>query len=1192
MLKNKKIYLFILILLSILMIVGIPSLARFINRNIDNSSVWNGDVASSYQKGNGTESNPYVIANGEELAYFSSMLQTEDYENIYFLLKNDIVLNDGIFNYNVNDGITYVLNSTTYYIDEYTNNYYDSHEKTNLIGTVNSFASLDGFKGHLNGQMHRIYGLYITSNSLESLGLFTNLEGDIRNLYVENAFVYGGKITGGIASNATNTHLTNVLFNGYVIGNNSSISHQSETSLNLNSVILTNTEMTTNINLVNNLLTKQNYVSATISGNYTVTGSSGSETIKINNTTLSDNLFNLDLGTTMLSSIPLYVSTTSTDEVTVSFTNVVYHVTYNYAVSGGIIGLGNNITMEKVINRGYVSGYSISSGLVAVSSGLSSYTNSYNRGTVDSSDLASGLLGVIENNTSNTTLTNTYNNGVISGNSVAGLIGIMKNSNPISLSNSFDTLSSYTLNTIINTTVNVTNSYYVSDNSTMLGSTNGSFISTTIQDLENKNNVITNLGYQEFISLNNLASNSNNIWVYENGNIPILYIDDTISSLGIIHVSSYAYDNLSMELDPIVLNSSFTLRIDPYDALILLSEKYYYRTDGSVALTESDLENVDWITYTDPLSITMEGKYVYYVKVVDYDNNVSYMNTDLLILDLTGPSINLSLNNYTWTNYHNERDYYYINKNETLTIEVQDNVISDFNIAYYFSTTSLTLKQLDGLDDNLWISYNNGVVISNTMSIIYVKVSTSWGYTKYACSDYIVFNGYSNSYLLLGKNEDSDNPNITNNSKIETNFTYQSSINYSGYTHNLVTNLLLPINTQITLIDKIKGRSYVLVINSSEDLYGYNDSCDEASCRYATYPLTLFKEIGTSSNNYFSEISYYQNNLVSEDFTIIIDFLNTNISTNYLNITPQINLVNGVKRIGVLEETIKSFNLYYNTSATLSLTSDYSGSINYNSNATININLNTLLTYQKINSKTIYDTTYDSKNRRLYIRLEDSLGNKITSDYLKNMLFLIDNIEYYPLQDGSIYINLGCELNISKTLVVRTNTTNTTLSEGTYYLKISNYADYGINYSSLANTITVPVIVSNSNPILNYSFNVSMDNNSRLISKSDEVKSLLFNIEVIDVSNPSVKISLYKKDEMTAYNQDYSLINLLDYTDDSLILDNNNIYYALKDNILNSNSFTLNLKTTNLEYSGYKFVFDLYDGSKKIDTIEKYFIVR
>ncbi len=105
-------------------------------------------------------------------------------------------------------------------------------------------------------------------------------------------------------------------------------------------------------------------------------------------------------------------------------------------------------------------------------------------------------------------------------------------------------------------------------------------------------------------------------------------------------------------------------------------------------------------------------------------------------------------------------------------------------------------------------------------------------------------------------------------------------------------------------------------------------------------------------------------------------------------------------------------------------------------------------------------------------------------------------------------------------------------------------------------------------------------------------------LQAEDLKEPSIRISLYKKNSLTAYNQDYTIIDLKDYMVNDLVKVEDNVYSITNDPIRYTspdylyNNFELNLITENLENNGYKFVFDLYDGNKKIGTINKYFIVK
>ena len=117
--------------------------------------IWDGStVATSFSGGNGTKGNPYLIKNGEELAYLQKLLdgsQAEEYKGLYYELSADINLG--------------------------------SHE----LGPI---ATEIPFSGFFNGKGHTIENISIVGeNKIEGpnyYGLFGNVEkGTINNLNIK-----------------------------------------------------------------------------------------------------------------------------------------------------------------------------------------------------------------------------------------------------------------------------------------------------------------------------------------------------------------------------------------------------------------------------------------------------------------------------------------------------------------------------------------------------------------------------------------------------------------------------------------------------------------------------------------------------------------------------------------------------------------------------------------------------------------------------------------------------------------------------------------------------------------------------------------------------------------------------------------------------------------------------------------------
>ena len=126
-----------------------------------------------------------------------------------------------------------------------------------------------------------------------------------------------------------------------------------------------------------------------------------------------------------------------------------------------------------------------------------------------------------------------------------------------------------------------------------------------------------------------------------------------------------------------------------------------------------------------------------------------------------------------------------------------------------------------------------------------------------------------------------------------------------------------------------------------------------------------------------------------------------------------------------------------------------------------------------------------------------------------------------------------------------------------------------------------------------------MEDANKIISKS--TANVVMPLKILKngyLYNPNIRVSLYKKDTMSAYNQNYSIVDLGTHVTNELTLVGNNVYYVTETPInfngtLESyNLLDLNLITNNFDNTGYKLAFELFAGNKKRGTIEKYFIVK
>ena len=66
------------------------------------STIWDGKVATKFKSGDGSAINPYIISDGRELAYFFTIINSEDnteYFNKFYDITNNIDLNGYEFSF-------------------------------------------------------------------------------------------------------------------------------------------------------------------------------------------------------------------------------------------------------------------------------------------------------------------------------------------------------------------------------------------------------------------------------------------------------------------------------------------------------------------------------------------------------------------------------------------------------------------------------------------------------------------------------------------------------------------------------------------------------------------------------------------------------------------------------------------------------------------------------------------------------------------------------------------------------------------------------------------------------------------------------------------------------------------------------------------------------------------------------------
>ena len=236
---------------------------------------------------------------------------------------------------------------------------------------------------------------------------------------------------------------------------------------------------------------------------------------------------------------------------------------------------------------------------------------------------------------------NTYNNGTLTG-TVANYIGEINANDNVSINNSFNTRSGTSTFGLVDSTVNVTKMYDVNANATSSGSLNGT-VNVVTSDQFNKE-FYSSLGFNEYVDSEDLINNPDNMWVYEYGSAPVLYIDSLNNPIASLNVDLYNWNDLGYDVPTRKILETKEFSVTPLNGFSDFKNVYYYIYDGDKPLSRSNIESIDgWVEYEESVTLDKEGYYVVYIKVITTDDSVFYINSDVLFFDLYGPNIDLTL---------------------------------------------------------------------------------------------------------------------------------------------------------------------------------------------------------------------------------------------------------------------------------------------------------------------------------------------------------------------------------------------------------------------------------------------------------------------------------------------------------------------------------------------------------------------
>ena len=429
----------------------------------------------------------------------------------------------------------------------------------------------------------------------------------------------------------------------------------------------------------------------------------------------------------------------------------------------------------------------------------------------------------------------------------------------------------------------------------------------------------------------------------------------------------------------------------------------------------------------------------------------------------------------------------------------------------------------------------------------------------------------------------------------------ENSYYRANYNHALVSNFVFPENTKITMLDLVDNQRYYYVVDSSSVAAATSEYQLNQECSYA---LSNFIKMGsTSTNNRFDESAnaskYYDSDvgIVQEEFIFIINFEDTNITSNQLGNTLIMELRNGTNTIisvlGIQRASL-TYNLYHNSDAIV----DISGNLNRNpvyKGDIVTFNLTGNFTQPVVGTLPVIDTRHFNRKPGVKITVLDSNGNQLNNSSLLGLVYTMDEHSYYPRMDGSVRIALTDKVaNIFKR--IKLDTTNLSMRSGNYTLKFESFTSPdGIYYGSTSqDTLLVPFTFINSS----YGLKLRLTDNETIIDKTagytlNNNNILNFKLDYNSTfTDPNIRVALYRRRYDSYDSYDYDKVNLASYVTNGLTAISGAEYeYEFIDTPVDGMSKSLYLRST-IVSGTYKFVFSLYDGDVFIGDCMQYVIIK
>ena len=440
--------------------------------------------------------------------------------------------------------------------------------------------------------------------------------------------------------------------------------------------------------------------------------------------------------------------------------------------------------------------------------------------------------------------------------------------------------------------------------------------------------------------------------------------------------------------------------------------------------------------------------------------------------------------------------------------------------------------------------------------------------------------------------------NITNKSKYSAYYSLYAAgenVYKTGYHRALTSTFVLPENTKITMLDFVNGAPeyYYHVITSSDVSAAQTEFSHRNECSYNFSMFTTMGSISSSSNydDVLKNSIYYNGTDSNEEFIIIVDFADTNITSDKLNqmLLIEIRDSNDEGIITVLgqQHNQLTYNVYTDKDSIIDIDVDTSLNplyIGYNDT------FDTVINYQNssLSGVNITDTQYFDSKLGVQIYLTNSEGHVVSGTDLTGAYFLMDGVRYYPDISGYTHIKLADKVGNTEKWIVF-NTENAGLATGTYQFTFEAFASPdGIYYSS-----GIPDYYREDINIINSTYGLKPEiyDNSVIFSANND-KSFDFSLDYTSLlDTPNIRIAMYRRKYDNVYDTNYEMVDFQDFVSNTLLGSNNLNKYIIDNNPISHKDYTYQFKESLLTGT-YRVSFRLYDGDTMIGEVYRYIIVK